>query len=278
MTWEFVLYEKIDGVARITMNRPEARNAQCFTMLRELDEAFKQAAEDDEARVIILAGAGPSFSSGHDLGTERGNQDRAKYITPPGAEGVMKREEDLYFDLTLRLRDNPKPTIAQVQGYASTAGYMLASACDLVIAADDAKFGDLAVRWAAPGVECLMEPWDFGARKAKELLFTGDYMDAQEAWRLGFVNRVVPREKLEEETLGLAQRIALQNPFMLKLAKRVVNEALDIMGQRQALRSAFYAHQLAHAHFREVGEAVVPQGKSVREFLQARDEKFARQE
>ena len=154
-------------------------------------------------------------------------------------------------DNTLRWRDFPKPTIAQVQGYCIMGGLILATACDLIVASEDARFSDRTVRWGGPHVQFASLPWEIGFRKAKEYLFTGDWIDAQEAERLGLVNRVVPRESLAEETMILAQRIALQEPFALRISKFSVNQMQDEMGFRSAMNSAFQTHALSIAYRRE---------------------------
>jgi enoyl-CoA hydratase len=153
----------------------------------------------------------------------------------------------------MRWRDLPKPTIAQVQGYCIMGGMMIASACDLIIASDDAQFADRAVKWGGAHVQYFSMPWDFGPRKTKEYLFTGDFISAAEAERAGLVNRVVPREKLEEETMTLAQRIAERDPFALKLAKASVNETQDAQGWRAAMENAFKNYMLTIPHRIEMG-------------------------
>lgn len=280
MAFETVIYEKIEGnIAKITMNRPEYRNAQHRKMTEELLEAFDMAEKDDEVRVIILAGAGPVFSAGHDLGTPAAQEERKREVIPEGPDGgaawTLKREEDIYLDPCMKWRDLPKPTIAQVHSFCIMGGLMLASAMDIIIASDDAKFSDQSVRMACQALEYFPLTWDIGGRRTKEFLFTGDFIDAQTAYQWGLVNRVVPRDKLEEETLELARRIAMQNPFLLKLAKKMVNDQLDLMGQRQGLLQGFALHQLCHAHFAKVGPLVPREpGKSVKDFVKARDERF----
>ena len=149
---------------------------------------------------------------------------------------------------TLRWRDFPKPTIAQVQGVCIMGGLILATSCDLIVAADNAKFADRTVRWGGPHVQYASLPWEVGVRKAKEAIFTGDWIEAEEALRLGLVNRVVPLEKLEEETMALAQRIALQDPFAVRLAKFSINQIQDEMGFRVSINSAFQSHALSVAY------------------------------
>ncbi|MFC1917009.1 enoyl-CoA hydratase [Chloroflexota bacterium] len=280
MAFKTIIYEKIDSnIAKITLNRPEYRNAQNHKMLEELKEAFDMAEKDDEIKVIILAGAGPSFSSGHDIGSPEAQAEREKEVVPEGPAGgsawAMKREENIYLDPCMKWRDIPKPTIAQVQGYCIMGGLMLATCMDIIIAAEDAKFSDQSVRMACPSVEYFPLVWDIGGRRTKEFLYTGDFMGAETAFRYGLVNRVVPNDKLEEETLELARRIAKQNPFLLKLAKKMVNDQLDLMGQRTGVLQAFYLHQFAHAHWAQVGRLVPRQeGKSVKDWVKARDEQF----
>jgi enoyl-CoA hydratase len=153
----------------------------------------------------------------------------------------------------MRWRDLPKPTIAQVQGYCIMGGMMIASACDLIIASEDAQFADRAVKWGGAHVQYFSMPWDFGPRKTKEYLFTGDFISAAQAERAGLVNRVVAREKLEEETMALAQRIAERDPYALKLAKASVNETQDAQGWRQAMENAFKNYMLTIPHRIEMG-------------------------
>lgn len=275
MTWRTLLYEQDGAVLKITVNRPHVLNAQSRMTIEEIDAAFAQAAQDDSVRVIIVAGAGEHFSAGHDLGSKEELEDRERRGRPRDLPQVWERSSELYLDATLRWRDLPKPTIAQVQGYCIMGGLMLASACDLIVASEDAQFADRAVRWGGAHVQYFSLPWDVGPRKAKEYLFTGDYLTASEALRLGLVNRVVPRERLEEETMALAQRIAIQDPFALRLAKHSVNSMLDEMGQRDAIVSAFKTHMLSAAHRQMSGSGFegLP-GKGVGERVRARDDKF----
>jgi enoyl-CoA hydratase len=241
------------GVARIVLARPEARNAQDRRLLYELNEAFDRAAADDSVRVVILAADGPHFSSGHDL---RDTAPMSEF-TPvscwggfdlPGAEGWMATEEEIYLGLCWRWRNFPKPTIAAVQGKAIAGGLMLAWVCDLIVCAEDAEFSDPVTAFGVNGVEFFVHPWEVGARRAKEMLFTGDAISATEAKALGMVNHVVPRPDLDDFAQGLAQKIAARPTMGLKLAKQSVNQALDAQGQWTAVKAAFGLHQLAHSH------------------------------
>lgn len=252
-TYATLLVECAGPVLKITANRPEVLNAQSRILLEELDDAFIRAAKDEAVRVIILAGAGKHFSAGHDLGSPQEMEDQRKTALEPGFSGEYRRLWERFFENTMRWRDLPKPTIAQVQGYCIMGGLMIASACDLIIASEDAQFADRAVKWGGSHVQYFSMPWDLGPRKTKEYLFTGDFIGAAEAERLGLVNRVVPREKLEAETMALAQRIAERDPYALKLAKASVNETQDAQGWRQAMENAFKNYMLTIPHRIEMG-------------------------
>lgn len=256
MSYETIRYEHPDhGIARIVLARPEVANAQNRLMTSELERAFRDAAHDDDVRVVILAGDGDHFSSGHDL------RDTGK-VEPleigvwggrkqPGAAGHMAFEENNYFHLCRRWHDLPKPTIAQVHGRTIAGGLMLAWVCDLIVASDDATFKDPVVAFGVNGVEWFSHPWELGIRKAKEMLFVGDEIDAEEARQFGMVNRVVPRGELDATVLELARRIADKPPFALKLAKLAVNQALDAQGFWSAQQAAFSLQQLGHSNARE---------------------------
>ena len=247
-----IAYEVRDRIALVTLNRPERRNAQDAALLKELDETFDRAIADRDVKVIVLKAAGDHFSAGHDL------SDEAR-LGPPwdamfddvAADGLLemyKWELGHYFGYSRKWRDLPKPTIAAVQGACIAAGLMLAWPCDLIVAADDARFSDPVIRMGIGGVEYHAHAWEFGPRKAKELLFTAGFIDAAEAHRLGMVNRVVPRAELDEQVMALAARIAGMHSHGLLMAKRAVNQAMDAQGQHQALQSAFDLHSLGHAN------------------------------
>ncbi len=257
---ELVTYETLDDgrVARIWLNRPEAHNAQSRGLLIQLDEAFLRAEADDTVRVVILAARGKNFSAGHDLGSELAIAERSQLPSfringgtrDPIAEKIYLQEWHYFFQNTCRWRDLRKITIAQVQGNAISAGLMLIWACDLIVAADNAKFSDVvAVRLGMPGVEYYAHPWEFGPRKAKELLLTGDALDADEAYRLGMVSKVFPVDELADKTLEFARRIADRPTMAALLVKDSVNAASDAMGFTEALRHAFHIHELGHAHW-----------------------------
>jgi enoyl-CoA hydratase len=272
---ELVTYETLDEgrIARIWLSRPEAHNAQSRGLLVQLDEAFLRAEADDTVRVVILAARGKNFSAGHDLGSELALAERAPgaqqlpsfRINGANREAVAEKtylqEWHYFFQNTSRWRDLRKITIAQVQGNAISAGLMLIWACDLIVAADNAKFSDVvAVRMGMPGVEYYAHPWEFGPRKAKELLLTGDYLDADEAYRLGMVSKVFPLDELGDKTLEFAKRIAERPTMAALLIKDSVNAASDAMGFTEALRHAFHIHELGHAHWAAHNENRYPIG------------------
>ena len=189
MTDAPIVYEiPAEHIVRIVLNRPDSRNAQDTGLLYALNDAFDRAAQDETAKVIILAAAGPHFSSGHDL---REGGSIAEQMAPidvvgtwcgfgcAGAEGRMAREKEIYLGLSERWRNIPKPTIAQVQGKCIAGGLMLAWPCDLIVAAHDAAFCDNTVGMGVGGVEYFAHPWELGPRKAKELLFTADWLTSR---------------------------------------------------------------------------------------------------
>jgi len=268
--FETVLYQTpAAGVARIVMNRPDARNAQNLQMTYDLNAAFDRAVQDDAVKVIVLAGADPHFSSGHDLRAAGKNKAGTDFpalswwggFAEANAHGRFAREQEIYLQITRRWRNLAKPTIAEVQGKCIAGGLMLAWACDLIVASDDAEFCDPVVAMGVCGVEWFVHPFELGPRKAKELLFTADRWTAQEAHRLGMVNHVVARQDLSRFVLDLAGRITNKPSFALKLTKEAVNRAMDATGQQTAIDQAFALHQLCHAHnLQEFGMAVDPAG------------------
>jgi len=248
----YILYDLRERVAVVTINRPEAGNAQNAALLKELDETFAAAVADDEVRVIVLRTEGKHFSTGHDIAPEVLEQEpwSSMFDTVPetGLLRMFDWEAQHYFGYSRRWRDLPKPTIASVQGACVAAGLMLCWPMDLIIAADDARFSDPVCRMGIGGVEYQGHGWEWGARKAKEMLFTGGWMNAEEAHRLGMVNRVVPRAELDDATFALARQIAQMAPHAMRMAKRSVNAMLDAQGQHQALETGFLTHSLGHAN------------------------------
>jgi enoyl-CoA hydratase len=242
-----IRYEVDGPVATITMDRPDVANAQDTTLIDELDAAFDLADADDAVRVVVLAGNGKHFSAGHDLKALVGDTEPDKWrLMRETPEGKMHHEQVMYFDRCVKIHDFRKPTIAAVQGSCIAAGLMLACMCDLIVAADDAVFSNPVLRMTGAGVELLVEPWELGPRKAKEFLFTGDKIDAPEAWRLGLVNKVVPRDSLESAVKELAEKVALVPPTTAQVVKQSINHMLDLQGQRDSWRYHFMAHHWMH--------------------------------
>ena len=273
--YEFLTYELLaeGAIARIMLNRPEVRNAQNRGLIAELEVAMLQAERDDSVRVVVLGGHGPVFSSGHDLASPRATLERGDgpgrhptYLvdggTRDGAEFRMLQEWHHFFQNALRWRNLRKVTIAAVQGKVFAGGLILAWACDLIVAAEDTWFADVvATRMGMCGAEYFAHPWELGPRRAKELLLTGDAIDAQEAHRLGMVSKVFAPERLEEDTLELARRIAAVPTMTALLVKESVNQSMDAMGFTNALNAAFSLHQLNHAHWAQLHDDKAPAAK-----------------
>ena len=272
--YRYIRYETLDDgiIARITLDRPRTRNAQNRGLLVELGDAFLRAEADDTVRVVILCGAGPMFSSGHDMGSREAIAERqpgpdqhpsvvVNGGTRLGAEARMLQEWHYFFENTRRWRNLRKITIASVQGAVYAAGLMLMWACDLIVAADDVTFADVVgTRLGMCGVEYFAHPWEFGPRKAKELLLTGDSISVDEAYRLGMVSKVFGVDELESQTLAFARRIAKTNTMAALLIKESVNQSVDHMGFYNALNACFTIHQVNHAHWAEINENHYPVG------------------
>jgi enoyl-CoA hydratase len=272
--YEFITYESHDAgtIVRISLNRPEVRNAQSRGMLVELDDAFMRAEADDAVRVVILAGEGDTFSSGHDIGSKQAlreyspgpGQHHTMTInggTREGAEHRMLQEWHYFFQNTLRWRNLRKITIAQVHGDVFSAGLMLMWACDLIVGSDDVRFADVVgTRLGMCGMEYFGHPWEFGPRRTKELMLTGDSLDIHEAHRLGMVSKVFGRDELADRTLEMARRIAGVPTVAALLIKESVNQTVDNMGFYNSLQACFSLHQINHSHWAEVREDGVAVG------------------
>jgi enoyl-CoA hydratase len=251
-----VLYQVQGAVALVTMNRPQFHNAQNSAMTYALDAAFRRACDDDEVKVIVLRGAGKHFSAGHDIGTPGRDVDKTfdraslwyDHVNKPGGEFLYAREQEVYLGMCRRWREMPKPTIAMVQGACIAGGLMLAWVCDLIVASEDAYFADPVVRMGIPGVEYFAHVHELNPRIAKEFLFLGERMPAPRAYQMGMLNRVVPRDELEQQTLDIAGRIAQMPRLGLQLSKQAVNNAEDLMGKRATMDMVFGLHHFAHAH------------------------------
>lgn len=237
MEYQQIIYQP-GKVARLILNRPRYLNAQSRLLREEMDDAFARAMEDDEVGVVILSGMGEHFSAGHDIGTpdERADQKARGY--PVDRYGRYKRMRGLTVENTLRWRSLPKPTIAMVQGYCIFGGWIIVAGMDIIFASDDALF-------LPSHVQYFSAPWDIGPKKAKEILFEHRFMTAWEACEYGFVNRVFPRDRLEEETLAYAERVAenwLRDPFRMRTTKFSINHMMDTMGYTAALEAAYQSY------------------------------------
>jgi len=264
--FDYISYEVTDDgrIAVITLDRPKQRNAQNRGMLVELGAAFEVAEQDDAVRVVILRGAGPCFSAGHDLGSSDDVRERTPgpdqhptYQCNGGTFGGVhtrhRQEWHYFFQNTKRWRNLRKITIAEVHGMVLSAGLMLAWCCDLIVAAEDTVFADVVgTRLGMCGVEYFGHPWEFGPRKAKELLLTGDSLDADDAHALGMVSKVFAGDELSQRTVEFARRIAKVPTVTALLIKESVNQTVDAMGFATALDACFSLHQLNHAHWAEL--------------------------
>ncbi|HUT71162.1 MAG TPA: enoyl-CoA hydratase-related protein [Desulfatiglandales bacterium] len=243
MKYENVIYEVDDRIAKITLNRPEKRNPLSWPLLADLSAALKEAERDKNIRVIILKGAGPCFSAGHDLSETMGDAplhkgektwDEALKSDDRCGVGVSiwdsRAHVQGHIDYILEIWNNWKPIIAQVHSYCLGGASGIALACDLLIVSEDARLGYPPARGMAPGDEIVIYSWHMGLKKAKELSLTGDSLTADEMLDYGVANYVFPNEKLEEETLRIAKRIANIDLELLSLSKRVVNRTFDQMG------------------------------------------------
>ena len=225
---DVVLYENHNGIATITLNRPDKLNAMNGEMVEQLTGRIAEAGADDNVKVVLIAGAGRAFCAGFDINdeVEEGPE------SPLDWQPVLKRDSDM----TMAVWSCPKPTIAVVQGYCLAGGCEVAMACDLIVAAEDAQFGEPEIQYGSGPVTLLM-PFILGQKKTNELLFTGDKIDAHAALTAGLVNTVVPRENLEATAQELARRIAPTPLAVLRLTKQALNRAYEAMGLREAVNA-----------------------------------------
>ncbi|MGI9601768.1 MAG: enoyl-CoA hydratase/isomerase family protein [Acidimicrobiales bacterium] len=247
--YEFISIDTpAEFVARITLDRPEKRNAISTPLRAELFDALHHHDVDEAVRVTIVRGAGPCFSSGYDLSSPL--SENPPLVVAPGDGEWARQAGEGWFSIW----DLAKPVIAQVHGYAMAGGTELAAACDLVYVAEDAQIGYPVVRVASP------PDWQFhtpllGLRSAMEMMLTGDSYSGVEAVQVGFANRAFPAEQLEAEVLAIAQRVAKTASDLQQINKRVVHRAFDVWGARAAIRAgqelqALAGHQASVAAFR----------------------------
>jgi enoyl-CoA hydratase len=257
------------GVRRLTLNRPEKRNALNNELRGAILDALKAADADPAVRVSILRGAGPAFSSGYDLSAD--NSVNQPYYSPGGPGQWARHVVDGWFTIW----DLAKPVIAQVHGYCLAGGSELAACCDLVYVAEDARIGYPPTRLMSPP-DNQFHPWLMGMRTAMEMFLTGDAITGAEAAARGFANRAVAAAELERIVLGVAERIALVPTELTQINKRSVHRAMEIMGLRAAIRAGTELQALAfttqaslqyRAQFKR-------DGGSVRGLLSQRDAAF----
>lgn len=268
MELETVILEKREGIARLTMNRPEKLNALSPELLRDLNAALDDVEADHEVRVVILTGNGRAFSSGFDLTPGREHPHRE---VTEGWDASRAAPRTL-----LRLWYLRQPTIAAVNGYAIATGNVLALACDIVVASDQAQFAEPEVRHVAPSPAVVL-PYLTAAKPLRWFYYTGDTLDARTAEKLNLVNKVVPHEQLQDEAWRMALRIARVPPFAAQMMKRSILAVYDAMGFSSAAEHHFSMRQLQslvpevpeHEALEGVREAL-----GLRAFLEARDGPF----
>ena len=230
MPFATIVFEIVDGVARITLNRPERANALNQAMLTEIVQALDEAESAQAVRAIVVRGAGSAFSSGFDLKEQMERRPSGVAQWRP----ILRRD----FDTVMRFWHCPKPTIAAVRGPCLAGACELALACDLTIAADDAFFGEPELKFGA-GIVVMILPWIVGPKVAKEIILTGeDRISAERALAIGMINRVVPAKDLDEAALRLARHIAAIDPDLVKHTKRAIDRALQAQGMLEALEAA----------------------------------------
>ena len=267
MTDVIIVDEPAKFVSRITMNRPEKRNALNHPLRGAILNQLKENDQNDDIRVTIIRGAGPSFSAGYDLGGGNEGYDLPFYT--PGGEGQWPRHVT---ESWMSIWDLAKPVIAQVHGFCLAGGSELATGCDLIYVAEDAQMGYPAVRFGVPDMH--FHPWFLGMRRAMEMFVTGNSISGVEAASEGWANRAFPAERLDDEVLAVAQQIAEVPPELVQLNKRAIHRQMDHMGLRQGIRAgtelcALGTHTKAMAEFtKNIAE------KGLTTALTERDSKF----
>jgi enoyl-CoA hydratase len=259
--------EPAEGIRRITLNRPDKRNALNHALRGELLHALQHGDHDDSVRVQIIRGAGSCFSAGYDLGG--GNEGMGYPFYTAGGDGQWPRHVT---ESWMGIWDLAKPVIAQVHGYCLAGGSELATGCDLVYMADDAQMGYPAVRFGVPDMQ--FHPWLVGMRKGMEMLLTGDSLSGTECVERGWATGSFPADELEDSVLAIAQRIAQLPPDIVQLNKRAVHRQMEAMGLRQGIRAGTELCTLGihQESFREFLGKIEKQGLTGA--LQQRDEKF----
>jgi enoyl-CoA hydratase len=248
---KIIVDHPLPRVQRITLNRPEKRNPLSNELRTELFHALETGDQNPDIRVTIIRGAGPCFSAGYDLQSD--SSKGQPFYTPGGLGNWPRHVVEGFFHIW----DLAKPVIAQVHGYCLAGGTELATACDLVYVAEDAKIGYPVVRTISPP-DNQFYPWIVGLRRAMELMLTGDHMSGREAAESGFANRAFPEAELEEQVLRIAERVARTPIDLQQINKRAVHRQMDAMGIRAALRAGTEMQTLAtftrtaQEHFAEI--------------------------
>jgi enoyl-CoA hydratase/carnithine racemase len=247
MSGNLVLYETDGKIGLVTLNRPEKLNALSMELRTELSTMLRHADADPATSLVVLRGAGRSFCVGYDLGGGKPGSDAFRH-------DALKYHDRLTYSLGIELQPwyMKKPVLASVQGHALGAGCELAMFCDLTIAADDARFGEPETRFSQAGPGFIM-PWLIGYKKARELLYLGDMIDAPTALDLGMINRMVPRDDLPAATMKLARRLALVAPEALAATKLAINRGADAAGFRNAMQAGIDVVAPLYAARTEVG-------------------------
>lgn len=256
----------LDGVFRITLNRPEKRNAMNNVLRTELFHALEQADQNPEIKLTILRGAGKAFCAGYDLAANL-SKDQPYYSA--GGDGFWPRH---VVDGAMRIWDLAKPVIAQVHGYCLAGGTELATSCDLVYVAEDAQIGYPVVRSMSPP-DNQFYPWVVGFRRAMELMLTGDAMSGTEAAATGFANRAFSSDELEQQVLNIAARMSKIPSDIQQFNKRAVHRQMDIMGMRAGIRAGTEMQALA-MHSVSTQNHVKKLQQSVTAALTERDQEF----
>ncbi len=239
---EMLLIEDLgEGLRRLTLNRPEKRNALSNELRGRLFKALEEGDRDQDVRVTILRGAGSCFSAGYDLSMEPGQPRQPFPFFSSGGAGDWARH---VVEGCFRIWDLAKPVIAQVHGWCLAGGSELATACDLVYVAEDAQIGYPPVRTMSPP-DNQFHAWLCGLRPAMEMMLTGDAVSGRQAVEYGFANRAFPAERLEEEVIAIARRVAKIPSDVQQMNKRSIHRAMDIMGLRAAIRAGTEIQALA---------------------------------
>ena len=241
MAYENIVYAKEPPIATLTLNRPDKLNALSDQLQLEVREALEDAGwADDSIRVIVLKAAGRAFSAGFDISSGEDASAvawRARFLKGKGFS------ESAWWDV---FWNNPKPIIAQIQGYCIAGGLATATFCDLRICADDARFGAPEIRTGGPYIPAVW-PWVIGMTKARELLYTGNLIDAEEARRLDLVNEVVPADDLDETVRQRALTIAKLPAATVEYNKKLINMSYELMGVRQVIERSMELEAIALA-------------------------------